>query len=327
MLVIETVYIAADHDSKETFDYGRLTATSSIIILTALCVRYGAILSDNDLEVHSVFVALDAVQILAVLICSLASLSLPRRPSVFDRAHAVEGQYTVSAVSRYTFGWAGKMLALARNQKTLDLSDLPKLHLKARSAYLQGDFESRKKRDSLWKGLVIAHYAEIIFQTIYAVAQSAAQFAPQLAMYWLLKTIEKRSNGAETAKVAWAFVLALGLSIVFASWGQAWAHFIAYARLAQPVRSELSAMIFSKATRRKDVKGVQKAKTSADMETIPRTVPFETNGSSPQKAVDPYPVAAVDAAGVVSGKAEDDNDEDILKTRQSTINLVVSLSF
>ena len=318
------MYIAADHDSRRRFEHGRLSATASIAIFAALCVRYGAILSYSDLEVYSIFVALDAAQIVAAVISCISSLSLPRRPSVFERDHTVEGQYTVSALSRYTFGWAGKMLALARNKKTLDLTDLPKLHFKARSAYLEGDFESRKKRGSLWKGLVIAHYAEIIFQSSYAIVQSAAQFAPQLAMYWLLKTIERRSNGAQTAKVAWVFVLALGLSIIFASWGQAWAHFIAYARLGQPVRSELSAMIFSKVTRRKDVKGVRKAKISADLPTTPATVPVEVNGSSPLNATDSNPVAAIDPARGVKGKAETGDEEDIQKTRQSTINLVVS---
>ena len=318
------MYIAANHDSRRRFEYGRLSATASIAIFAALCVRYGAILSDSDLEVYSIFVALDAVQIVAAVISCISSLSFPRRPSVFERDHTVEGQYTVSALSRYTFGWAGKMLALARNKKTLDLTDLPKLHFKARSAYLEGDFESRKKTSSLWKGLIIAHYAEIIFQSIYAIVQSAAQFAPQLAMYWLLKTIERRSNGAQTAKVAWVFVLALGLSIIFASWGQAWNHFIAYARLGQPVRSELSAMIFSKVTRRKDVKGVQKAKISADLPTTPATVPVEANGSSPLNATDSNPVAAIDPARGVKGKAETGDEEDIQKTRQSTINLVVS---
>lgn len=318
------MYVAADHDSRRRFDYGRLSATASIAIFAALGVQYGAILSYSNPKVYSIFVALDAVQIVAAVISCISSLSLPRRPSVFERDHTVEGQYTVSALSRYTFGWAGKMLSLVRNKKTLDLTDLPKLHFKARSAYLEDNFESKKKRGSLWKGLIIVHYPEIIFQSSYAIVQSAAQFAPQLAMYWLLKTIEGRSNGAQTAKVAWVFVLALGLSIVFASWGQAWAHFIAYARLGLPVRSELSAMIFSKATRRKDVKGVQKANISADLHTAAATVPVEVNGSSPLNASDSSPVAAIDPARGVKGKTGTSDEENIEKTRQSTINLVVS---
>ena len=274
---------------------------------------------------YNVFVALDAVQFVAAALCCLSSLSFLRRPSVFEKDRAVDGQFTVSALSRYTFSWAGKMLALARNTETLDLTDLPKLHAKARSDYLQGNLESKKKKGSLFKNLMITHSAELVFQTIYAIVQSAAQFAPQIALYWLLKTIERSSADTQTAKVAWVFVLALGLSIVFASWGQAWAHFIAYARLALPVRSELSAMIFSKATRRKDVKGVQKANTPADLEVTLATVPREINKSSPPNAIVAGPGTTIDPAPGIEITAETADEEDIQKTRQNTINLVVSL--
>ncbi|KAL2038338.1 hypothetical protein N7G274_008987 [Stereocaulon virgatum] len=322
LLLIETLYMTADQDSRRIFIYGRLSATACIAILAALCVRHGAIHSYSNAEMYNVFVALDVVQFVVAALCCFSSLSFPRRPSVFENGHAIDGQFTVSALSKYAFSWAGKTLALARNTETLDLTILPRLHAKARSGYLQRDFESKKKKGSLFKNLMITHRAELVFQAIYAVVQSAAQFAPQIALYWLLKTIERRSTDTQTAKVAWVFVATLGLSIVFASWGQAWAHFIAYARLALPVRSELSAMIFSKATRRKDVKGVQKANTPADLESIPATVPGEINKSSQPNAIVAGPETTIDPAPVIEVSAETADEEDIQKSRQNTINLV-----
>ena len=322
LLVIITVSIATEHESARRFDYGRLSAISSIAIFIALCVRCWVFLSDtNDIKGYDILVV---VQVVAAIICCVSSLLLPRRPLVFDVDRLVDGQYTVSALGRYTFSWAGRILALARHKKTLDSEDLSKLHFRARSAHLQKDFESKRKENQLWKGLIVAHYAEILFQTFFAAAQSTAQFVPQISMYLLLTTIERRPKGTPTSKTAWVFVVTLGLSIIFASWGQAWAHFIAYARLGQPVRTELSAMIFVKATRRKDVKDVQKSKNLAALSDSNTAVPAEPYSPIPQTTIEQNSETGLDPALTHDVVTPNRAEEDIQKTRQSTINLVVS---
>ena len=322
LLVIITVSIATEHEYATRFDYVRLSAISSIAILIALCVRCWVFLSDTkDFKVYDILVV---VQVVAAIICCVSSLLLPRRPFVVNVDQLVDGQYTVSALGRYTFSWAGRILALARHKKTLDSEDLSKLHFRARSVHLQKDFESKRKRNQLWKGLIVAHYAEILFQTFFAVAQSTAQFVPQISMYLLLTTIERRPKDTPTSKTAWVFVVTLGLSIIFASWGQAWAHFIAYARLGQPVRTELSAMIFVKATRRKDVKDVQRSKNLAALSDSYTAVPAEPHSPIPQTTIEQNSKTGLDPALTYDVVTPDRTEEDIQKTRQSTINLVVS---
>ena len=322
LLVIIIVSIVTEHKSATRFDFGRLSAISSIVIFTSLCVRCWVSLSNiNDNKVYNILVV---VQVVAVILCCVSSLLLPRRPFVVSGTQLVDGQYTVSALGRYTFSWAGPILAIARHKKTLDPEDLSILHLRARSAHLQKDFESKRKRGHLWRGLIIAHYPEILFQSIYAVVQSAAQYVPQISMYLLLRTIEGRPKGTPTSKMAWIFVVTLGLSIIFASWAQAWTHFIGYARLGQPVRSELSAMIFVKATRRKDVKGVQKAKDLAVLGDRSTTIAAEPHGPIPQTTIEQSPENGLDPALTRDIQEPDKAEEDIQKTRQSTINLVVS---
>ena len=323
LLVILIVSIATEHNAATKFDYGRLCAMSSIAILIALCVRcWDSLSNTNDFQVYNIQVAVQAV---TAIFCCVLLILLPRRPFVVHGDQLVDGQYTVSALGRYTFSWAGRILALARHKKTLDLEDLPQLHLRARSANLQKGFESKGNRGHLWKDLMMAHYSELFFQSIYAMVQSAAQFVPQISMYLLLTTIERRSKGTPTSKIAWLFVVTLGLSIIFASWGQAWLHFISYARLGQPVRTELSAMIFVKATRRKDVKGVQKAKDLAVLGDLSTTIPAEPYGPISQTTIEQSPEAGLDPALSHDVQTPDKAEEDIQKTRQSTINLVVSL--
>jgi len=241
------------------------------------------------------------------------------------RNHVVDDQYTASAISSYTFSFASKVLSLARSKRSLDLVDLPKLHLWARSSYLLENFTTvPSNKKPLWKSVIYTHYPEFIFQTSWAVMQSALQFAPQLAMYFLLKLLEQRAQGAPVENAAWGLVVALGASIVLASWTQAWEHWICWARLGQLIRAELSAMIFSKSLRRKDVKGVAKAKVTNEPD--PNSTAVATNDPGGEGPSDPLFEESMEAEQPGMKSAPDgDDDEDNQKSRQSTINLVVSI--
>lgn len=273
---------------------------------------------------YDAFVVLDVLQVCAALSCFLACLSLPRRPVVEDEGALVDGQYSVSALSRYSFSWAGVTLVLARNKKTLGLDDLPKLHVKGRSVHLQKYFTTLKKRDQLWKTLVFAHLPEILFQTIFTALMSAAQFLPQLVMYQLLKRLESRAKGDSADRVTWGLVATLGLAILMSAWSQNWLLWIVLARLGLPVRTELSVMIFTKATRRKDVKGAQKPKRATDIDVVNQTsIPTAFAGSNDQETAQTGPMLGSSPGQADEVKVEVESEEDIQKSRQSTINLVV----
>ena len=273
---------------------------------------------------YDAFVILEVLQICAAVTCLLACLSLPRRPVVEDGGTRIDGQYTGSAFDRYSFAWAGSTLVLARKKKTLGLDDLPKLHVEGRSAYLQEYLKTFKTRDQLWKTLVFAHLPELLFQTILSTFESAAQFLPQLVMYQLLKRLESRARGDSADKTTWGLVAALGLAMIVSSWSQNWLFWIIWARLGQPIRTELSVMIFGKATRRKDVKGMQKSKQATNIDAVNGTnVPTAFPESNDQKTTDPHPISGSSPGQAEDVKAEDVLEEDIQKSRQSTINLVV----
>ena len=265
------------------------------------------------------------LQVCAAIICFLACLNLPRRPVIEEGGTPVDGQYTVSAFGRYTFTWAGVTLILARKKKTLGLDDLPKLHMEGRSAYRQNYLSTLKTKDQLWKTLVSAHLLELLFQTILTSLQSAAQLIPQLIMYQLLKGLESRATGASADRAIWGLVIALGLAIIFAAWTQAWLHWILWARLGQPIRTELSALVFGKATRRKDVRGLRKNKQATDLDAENGTsISGILPGANDQETAEIQPPMSGPTPGQAEmAKAEDASDDDIQKSRQSTINLVV----
>ena len=83
--------------------------------------------------------------------------------------------------------------------------------------------------------------------------------------------------------------------------------------MGAPLRSELSAMIFTKATRRKDVKHTSKVRTS-EAPTIGMAQVLELN--------DPISEPRRDQFVAEDAKEEQDDVEDMQKTRQATINLI-----
>ena len=128
-------------------------------------------------------------------------------------------------------------------------------------------------------------------------------------MYRLLEILEKRLGGDSVATEAWIWVVVLGLFIILGSWTEAWMHWIVNARLGQVIRTQLSAEIFCKAMRRKDLKGAHATKDQADE--------AEEHGLSAQiRNEDDTTLATREAV-------EDEDDQDsVLKGRQATINLV-----
>ena len=307
------------------YSYGCLNALAYALLTASLCTRvviHFSFLSSSSSS--DAFVVLEVLQICGAVICFLACLSLPRRPAVEDGGTRIDGQYTGSAFDRYSFTWAGPTLVLARKKKTLGLDDLPKLHVEGRSAYLQEYLKTLKNRDHLWKILVFAHFPEILFQTIFATLESATQFLPQLVMYQLLKRLESRVRGDSPEKTTWGLVVALGLAMIVSSWSRNWLFWIVWARLGQPIRTELSVMIFGKATRRKDVKGMQKSKQATIVDAVNATnIPTAVPESDDQKTTEPHPILGSSPGQAEDVKAEDVLEEDVQKNRQSTINLVV----
>ncbi|KAL8725121.1 MAG: hypothetical protein Q9166_007563 [cf. Caloplaca sp. 2 TL-2023] len=144
-------------------------------------------------------------------------------------------------------------------------------------------------------------------------SQGVIQFTPQIAMYKLLELLEQRSDGARIADSAWVWVFGLGISIIITAWLETQMHWVVWAKIGTLVRSELSALIFSKATRRKDVKGHQKAKIDENIKANGATEPA-ANGIASQKQTQP--------GTPLPRPLDGDEDEEVQKSRQSVINLV-----
>ena len=350
LLTVQALTLFVERTPVRRFNLGIQATAGFVLLIIAVGVENGIQRSHSfSLATYGTRFWILVVELIAAGISGCTCLFFPRRPLVSHNGQPVDKQYTVSALNQWTWTWASEYLALAHLKNRLVLSDIPVLHLGARSDYLVSRMTSMKPRDRLWKTLIVAHFLELVIQWIISIIQGIIQFAPQLAMYKLLELLEDRSAGNPIAKIAWAYVIGLGVSISLAGWMETWMHWIVLARLGLLIRVELSALIFSKSMRRKDVKGSQKDKGSIDTvvsginETVSKPsnvdtrVVFDQNtpksdeiNISSEGITEWSPDQPLEQSSALPGKEvynqstskSNDDLEDVLESRQSVINLI-----
>lgn len=260
-----------------------LSAAFTYIVL-AFAVFFVRIYHPTTLE-RKLYLA----NLLTVLFACLAGLFFPRRPEVFYRGRPVDGQHTVSVISRLTFSWCATLLSVARATGELTMEDLPSMDSYVRATNIHNSRPELKTNESLFWMLVRFHAWPLTLQYTFTLLQAVFLLAPQYSLYNLLKALEarvsERGNPEEGAVQYWA--IALAVSTLALSFVDGWMWFVSYTQLQVPGRIQLSALIFSKSMRRKDVKG-----SAAQKESEPEDDPADG----------------------------EKGDED--KTRQGTVNLV-----
>lgn len=234
------------------------------------------------------------------------AITVPRRPAVFHNGRPVDGQWTVSLFSRYTYSWPSAFLERTKSGKKLSFDDFPALDHYTRARDLYDHFNAIAARGgSMLKHLILAFLPTLAAQYILALIDSLFMVAPQFAMYQLLRLLEARDAGADISTQATFWVIGLGLFIIAAGFFSNWMWWINFAAINIPVLAQLSALIFAKAMRRKDVKGI----TGSEKRTV-------TMGG--EEAVEGQPQAIPEK----ENNSDEDVEENLQKTRQGVINLI-----
>jgi ABC-type multidrug transport system fused ATPase/permease subunit len=301
--VVQNVAIVVIRDSVKSFALGIYATLSSIFLLAVLLFQDGLLSRDSSIDGDfgsSEALDLRIAQLVLVTFAGFSSVSLPRRPEVFYVGKPVDGMYTVSALGRYSFAWVADLLALSRKNNRLNLEDLPKMDHHTRSKDLSQAWGKRKHTRTLWIEVFLAHKVPFMIQWFLTLLQAFGNFAPQFVTFHILRILENRVPGAPVSTEAWIWVVTLTIATIGASWIEAWLFWISWAELAIPVRSQLSALIFQKAMRRKDVKGASKKKEKEDGADIANAMNEAVSGNKP----------------------EVDEEEGDPKSRQSTVNLI-----
>ncbi|KIX98535.1 uncharacterized protein Z520_05836 [Fonsecaea multimorphosa CBS 102226] len=310
LVLFQTIAIYATPSSTQRYRLGIFTASSSLLIAIAVAVENISLWQSKVTPLpRNAHLTLSLVQFICGILLLVVGLLIPRRPDVYWNDKVVDRKNTVSALSKLTFSWASTILSLAAKNKGLDYEDLYEIDHDARSRELRTKFEAVGRKDKLWKTLFWSHKWAFIQQWVLQATCSITDFLPQLALYFILKTLEARDEGQDVALTSWLLVIGLGLSITLSSWLEAWMFFVTFMKIGVPIYEQLSAVVFGKAIRRKDVKGTGK-KQEEEQE--------HANGNLNGEVV-----VNIDAGQKGEDRApEEDEDGDFQKSKQSTINLV-----
>lgn len=278
------------------YDLGLFSSVSAWLLLGAQCTQ-SIILAQARSSIGPLpAFTLRVAQLILTTAVAVANLTIPRRPGVFiDGNRPVDAMNTDSALSKYTFEWCNAVLRLAAHKGTLDMSDLPRPNAETRSADLTASWTRANLPGSLTRRIFLTHKWAFAGQWVLAFFQSFGNFAPQFVLLQILRVLERRSSGEPITSEAFVWVAALGVMTVASSWIEGWLYWLSQSDLSIPIRAELSALVFEKSMRRKDVKSVAKT----------------TEGE-------------VDAENIEAGatKAEIDDEDMGQKSRQAIVNLI-----
>lgn len=261
VLVVQASAIAILRNPVTRYRLGLLTTLSSVILLlTIVCHVFFPPEIVITRSSSKSLLALQIVQPCLALLTGTMSICLPRRPEVYNVGNPVDRQFTNSAVGRYSFGWVGDLLKLARKKGSLDFEDVPKIDYDTRTNTLVHNWEQINASRPLWAKMVSYYKKPLALQWFLTILQSLGSFAPQFINLKLLRILENRQSGGRVDSKAWLWIVLLFLLTNIASWLNEWAFWISWGAMAVKSRAQLSALIFRKAMKRKDIKGGSSAR-------------------------------------------------------------------
>lgn len=240
-----------------------------------------------------------------------ACLAIPRRPEIFKNGKVVDREFTVSLANRFTFSWATPVLEYATKNRKLTHDDLPVVNHSIRAFQLTERFDAVGKCDKLWKQIFYSHWRAFTAQWTLQTLTAFTNFLPQIALFSVLTLLEARENGKSNQFLLWLVAIGMGLADGLSMWLESLMFYVCFLKLGIPVYEQLSAVIFAKAIRKKDVKSAAKVDQDA-----------EINGEiGNTKRLTPSDEETVVATSEDTEK-DDNDDEEVTKTKQSTINLI-----
>jgi ABC-type multidrug transport system fused ATPase/permease subunit len=303
LLLLQAITIFTDKSSVTRYNLGFATALSSLVVLLAVAIENISLWQmDSPPLPRNIHLTFSLIQWFAALVLMLTALSIPRRPDVYRDGQVVDSQNTVSFLSKLTFTWPAPILLHAAKNKGLEYTDIPDIDHYGRSQTLRKGFESVPKQDKLWKTLFLAHRSGFLTQWLLQAIVSFTNFLPQIALFFLLRTLEARDAGENVGLKSWLLVIALGSADITSTWVENWMFYVSFCRVGTPIYEQLTTIVFGKSIRRKDVKGVAKG---TEEEKTPNGHLTPQEGDSASK----------------DDKNEEDDDETVQKTRQSIVNL------
>ncbi|PYH70610.1 P-loop containing nucleoside triphosphate hydrolase protein [Aspergillus vadensis CBS 113365] len=184
-----------------------------------------------------------------ILASAFRRISLSGSYNVLPEGRSFDREGSTGFISRWTFSWAGPILYIANQTGSLEVEDLPQVPSEYSAIGLRSAF-SVKQSDGLQtsKQQFISTVWHLAYKTLpslalLTVACVALGFAPQAALFGLLRSIEEDRRGFG----AWGYVLGLCLPIVVSAVLDHRRYWISYRSLSLRLQNHLMVALFDKA--------------------------------------------------------------------------------
>lgn len=256
----QATLLFAIHAPVEVHDTGFWIFLSCLITGSIASIQTYAAIGDFA---HRLDVALilRAVNVGAAVVTLLSSILIPRRPKVFFRDEPVDSQWTTSVLSRGTWGWPRTLMDKASKQGDLEERDIPQPDHLLRVDEVMVTWNSQSKGQTLLRDLWTVYRGRILLQWTTTILRCVFGVIPFWVMLDLVQRLTDRGGdaGAPSRELCGLVVL-LGLVSMAEQWADSWVSFYAINMLMMPMRAQLSALIYEKSLRRKNVKSAEKTK-------------------------------------------------------------------
>ena len=227
LILVQILNLWRTPSSIRRYDLGIYGGFSAFILAVSLAVQNFSLWSVGAVPPpENVHITLTIIQFVIGMMITCCFLLIPRRPDVYHNGSIVDRQNTVSVLGKFTFAWSTPLLAFAAKNKGLDYDDLHDIDHEIRSKSLRQNFDAIGKKDKLWKAIFLSHKKHFIMQWTLQIICSICNFLPQIALLYILRTLERRDGGEDISYRAWLLVIALGASVTVSSWIEAWMYFM-----------------------------------------------------------------------------------------------------
>ncbi|THC93221.1 hypothetical protein EYZ11_007303 [Aspergillus tanneri] len=228
--------------------------TSALTIVVSCLNIFIPWCASDDVHIGRASTCLLVSQTVVAALRGLCSVLIPRRPDIYFDGQVVDQELTVNAYSRFTYGYVTGLLEYIGQNKDLDIDSLPKLPRAARAQTLHTRLEQIRGTLKLWKALIMDNMRPLTIQTILSMVTCVLGFGPQVALYGILTSLEGRSADSGPVTQAWLWVVMLGVFLVLSLGIESWLWWLIYSQLWIPIYEGLSALVFAKSMRCRDVK-------------------------------------------------------------------------
>lgn len=145
--------------------------------------------------------SLRVISVISGAALSVCSTMLPRKPEVSFNCRPVDSQWTVSALSRYTWTWIYPLLRHALLHDDLDAEDIPHPDFRLRSQTLLEKCDTFKQRTSLFWSLVTMYKQKLSILWFVTLIRCVASLLPFWFMFRILGVLEDTKKASHHSEL------------------------------------------------------------------------------------------------------------------------------